>query len=658
MHFLKKNRLKRISLIFILFLLVGTVTTVAYADAAPVIPLNHGGTRMTARITNYSGDDTNPPSDLIDWPASAGYPTVHNKVGGSGTFADPITVAINSKNGPNGDVPHGPFTIGEKFYLPVLHLYFVAEDSCNIDIAYNICTDHGSDKDDNTQLHMDLFNGDSDNRSGLLACELSYGGETDVIANAGEGYPMPEGYPNGTSLFDSASGTCVGAALWHKYQNWTVGASTSSPTPTGNTNEGNSPLKVDDSVTGTEAAQFDYHGDGWHHCQDCDYDNVGFYHDSNSWDSTPGDYVQITFTGTQIKLYGVKGTHHGIANFSLDAGAEVQEDFYAPAEAGSQLIYISPTLDPSQQHTLKVTVTGQQNADAATSHINPDYVEIASNTTTGTLPTGGVSGTPYSTAQTGKDAFDLTASDSHWTSLWRDDFGSNSVDTSKWTIRSYPAGFVNHELECYRTDSGHVSIAGSGAESHLVLKADQSNESGCSYISGRLDTQGKYEVPAPTSGKPMRIEASMQLPAGGNGIWPAFWMLGHNIDSVGWPNCGEIDIMESSGLRNMSAATIQATVHGLNNNSDGGRETLESGTFSDGYHLIGMDWYTDHIDFFVDGHMYKTVSTASRGGDAVFHQPFFIILNFAVGGDWPGNPDGTTFPQQMNVKFVRVYQHR
>ena len=98
-------------------------------------------------------------------------------------------------------------------------------------------------------------------------------------------------------------------------------------------------------------------------------------------------------------------------------------------------------------------------------------------------------------------------------------------------------------------------------------------------------------------------------------------------------------------------------MHGLNNDSDNGREMLDSGTFSAGYHLIGMDWYTDHIDFFVDGHMYKTVSTSSLGGDTVFNQPFFIILNFAVGGDWPGNPDGTTFPQQMNVKFVRVYQH-
>jgi len=546
-----------ISFISLLFLLAGTIVTSAHADSAPVIPLDHRGTKMTARITNYSGDDTNPPSDLIDWPANAGYPTVHNKVGGSGTFADPITVAINSKNGPNGDVPHGPFTIGEKFYLPVLHLYFVAEDSCNIDIAYNICTDHGSDKDDNTQLHMDLFNGNSENRSGLLACELSYGGETDVIANAGDGYPMPDGYPNGTSLFASTSGTCVGAALWHTYQNWTVSTDTHSPSPTANTNEGSNQLKVDNSVTGTGLDQFDYHGDGWHHCQECDYEGADFYNGSNSWDSTPGDYVQITFTGVQIKFYGVKGTHHGIANFSLDAGAEVPLDLYASAEAGSQLIYTSPTLDPNQQHTLKVTVTGQQNADAVTSHINPDYVEIISGTdssmtpgtNTGTLPTGGNSGTPrtYSTTQTGKDAFDLTTSDSQWRSVWKDDFDSGSIDTSKWTIRNYPAGFVNNELECYRTDSRHVFTTGSGADSHLELQADRSNESGCSYISGRLDTQGKYEVPTPRSGKPMRIEASMQLPAGGNGIWPAFWILGHNIDSVGWPNCGEIDIMENSG---------------------------------------------------------------------------------------------------------------
>lgn len=117
MYILKQHAFKIASSVFIVLILASTIITIklfsAQADSSTVIPLDHGGTEVTARTTNYSGDDTNPPSDAIDWPANAGYPTVHNTVGGSGTFADPITVAINSKNGPDGDVPDGPYQIGE-----------------------------------------------------------------------------------------------------------------------------------------------------------------------------------------------------------------------------------------------------------------------------------------------------------------------------------------------------------------------------------------------------------------------------------------------------------------------------------------------------------------------------------------------------------------
>ena len=410
MYILKQHAFKIASSVFIVLILASTIITIklfsAQADSSTVIPLDHGGTEVTARTTNYSGDDTNPPSDAIDWPANAGYPTVHNTVGGSGTFADPITVAINSKNGPDGDVPDGPYQIGEKFYVPRLHLYFVVEDSCNIDIDFSDCTNNGSDKDNSTQLHMDLFNGDSSDGNALQSCETSYGGDTQVIANAGDGYPMPDQYPNGTSLFNSAN-QCIGATLWNQYSGWTVGTSDTqssstpttttpasptsttttpasptsttttpaSPTPTTTTSNLNNtvvllptPTDIDDSVQGTDLNQFHYVGSGWHHCQDCDTNNVGFYNNSNSWDSTAGNYVSIKFTGIQIKFYGVVGTHHGIGAFSLDGGAKTDVDFYAPTEAGNTLLYTSPTLTAGQ-HTLKVTVTGRQNSNAITSHV-------------------------------------------------------------------------------------------------------------------------------------------------------------------------------------------------------------------------------------------------------------------------------------------------
>ncbi len=108
----------------------------------------------------------------------------------------------------------------------------------------------------------------------------------------------------------------------------------------------------------------------------------------------------------------------------------------------------------------------------------------------------------------------------------------------------------------------------------------------------------------------------------------------------------------------LTMSTIQGTVHGLNNASGAQQETLPSGKFSDGYHLIAMDWYTDHIVFSVDGHAASSIDTTQLGGDQVFNQPFFIVLNLAVGGGWPGNANSSTpFPQQMNVAFVHVYQH-
>jgi beta-glucanase (GH16 family) len=666
MHILKKKRIQSIHILAIILLILSGITAtkflMAHANSSNSVSLQAGETAVTGEITNYSGNDGGsngvfPPSTAIDWPADAGYPTVHNAVGGTGTFDDPITVAINSKYGSSGDVPNSSaYHIGEKFYIPRLHLYFVAEDSCNVDIDSAACTGNGSMQDNSTALHMDLFDGNITDPSlftNQQNCETSFGGNVSVIANASPGYPMPDQYPQGTSLF-VAPDNCIGSTLWDTYSGWTIAdGTTGSATPTGSVTSTNSTntLDVDDSVQGSDQNQFNYSGDGWQHCQNCDYQSVGFSDGSNSWDTTAGDSVSVTFTGTQIKFYGVVGPAHGYGQVSIDGGSAEQIDFYAPAEAGNTLLYTSPILSAGQ-HTFKLTVMGSQNEASTGGYVNPDRVEI----TTGDTSTSSTS-TLVTNPGTSKDALDPTASDVNWKMVWNDDFTGPTIDTSKWTVRDYPAGQFNNEQECYKDDGTHVRIDGTGASSHLVLEADQqSGDSSCPYISGRLDTQGKYAVQPPTSGKPVRVEASIQLPVGGNGIWPAFWMLGQNIDSVGWPDCGEIDIMENVPALTMS--TIQSTVHGLNNASSDQQETLPGGTFSDGYHLIAMDWYTDHIVFSVDGHETSSIDTTQLGGDQVFDQPFYILLNLAVGGDWPGNADSSTpFPQQMNVAFVRVYQH-
>jgi beta-glucanase (GH16 family) len=661
MRISRKNwfRIGRVALL--LLVIAGTITTIKIistrADASTIIPLNHGGTKISARTTNYSGNDgnVNPPSTAINWPKSDGFPTVHNAVGGTGTFANPITVAINSVNGSsNGTDPHGPYKIGEIFYVPRLHLYFVAEDSCNIDAAA-FCSEN--DRDDGTQIHLDFFNGNTNNlQDKLLQCELSYGGNTEVIANPGDGYPMPEGYPQGTSLFTSG-GQCVGADLWNKYSSWTIGSADSSsqdsntPTPSPSVNEnGTQTLDVDDSVEGSGKNQFNYSGSGWKHCQQCDEIHSGLFNESNSWDKTPGDSVTVTFTGTQIKFYGVTGPAHGIGTISLDNGDEQEVDFYGDARTGNTLLYTSPILD-SGEHTLTIKVTGRKHDNATWNGINPDRVQILSGTassSTATPPPG------QSFVVDPGNTSDPTASDSSWKNVWDEDFTTGRVDKSSWTVQNYDSGAFNNEQQCYKDDGEHTRVE----NGHLVLEAEPQGGA-CPYISGRLDTQNKYLVQPPKSGKPVRVEASIQLPQNGNGVWPAFWMLGANISSVKWPNCGEIDILENAGLRRMSAGTVQATVHGLNDQTGYGIYNLPNGaSFSGGYHIFAMDWYTDHISFSVDGHEYKSVETASLGGDQVFNQPYFIILNLAIGGNWPGNADSSTpFPQQMNVDFVRVYEH-
>ncbi len=170
-----------------------------------------------------------------------------------------------------------------------------------------------------------------------------------------------------------------------------------------------------------------------------------------------------------------------------------------------------------------------------------------------------------------------------------------------------------------------------------------------------MKTQGKYEV---EYGK---IEARIKLPEG-QGMWPAFWMLGTDIDRVDWPQCGEVDIMENIGRE---PSINHGTVHGPGYSDGNGISasfTLPAGErYAGDFHVFSIEWSQQEIQFFVDGHSYQTVTPASvpAGAAWVFHHPFFLLLNVAVGGSWPGSPDATTiFPQKMLVDYVRVYQQR
>lgn len=258
-------------------------------------------------------------------------------------------------------------------------------------------------------------------------------------------------------------------------------------------------------------------------------------------------------------------------------------------------------------------------------------------------------------------SFSLSAFAQRSILIWSDDFtGAANIapDPAKWgyDIGVGSDGWGNQELEYYTSRTQNAFLDGAG---HLVIKASKETYTGNDgitrgYTSARLLTKGKFET---TYGK---IEARMKIPYG-QGIWPAFWMLGADIDQpqVGWPKCGEIDIMENIGREPF---TVHGTLHGPGYSGGNGLSSSYSlpnnQRFSDDFHLYAVEWDVRVMQFYVDGILYKTISTVDlpAGSSWVFHHPFFLILNVAVGGGWPGNPDlSTIFPQVMMVDYVRVY---
>ncbi len=240
-----------------------------------------------------------------------------------------------------------------------------------------------------------------------------------------------------------------------------------------------------------------------------------------------------------------------------------------------------------------------------------------------------------------------------WHLIWNDEFNGpvdSLPDSLKWADDlGNNAGWGNHELESYTSLPENAHMDGRG---NLVIHVE-SGPSG--YSSARLKTQGLFTV------QYGRIEARIKLPSG-QGIWPAFWMLGANITAIGWPQCGEIDIMENKGRE---PSSIHGTVHGPGYSGSNGitsAYTLPGGrTFADDFHTFAVQWSPSSITFYVDGVSYETVMAATIGETAqwVFNNPFFLLLNVAVGGDFAGQPNATTqFPQNMLVDYVRVYQQQ
>lgn len=242
-----------------------------------------------------------------------------------------------------------------------------------------------------------------------------------------------------------------------------------------------------------------------------------------------------------------------------------------------------------------------------------------------------------------------------WTLSFQDDFdGPAGAEPSRenWARNVGGGGFGNNELQSYTDGNANAFFDGKG---NLVIEAREESITGSDgiargYSSARLLTKGRFSQ---TYGK---FEARIKL-ARGQGIWPAFWMLAESFDNIGWPECGEIDIIESVGP---IAQTVYGTLHGPG--YSGGHAAQGSypvrQSLADGFHVYAVEWEPDEIRWLFDGICYSTVTKQDVAPNAwPFDAPFYMVLNLAVGGDWPGSPDATTiFPQRLVVDYVRVYR--
>jgi beta-glucanase (GH16 family) len=262
-------------------------------------------------------------------------------------------------------------------------------------------------------------------------------------------------------------------------------------------------------------------------------------------------------------------------------------------------------------------------------------------------------------AETNSAPPQMIESTNGWKLIWHDEFDGPAgagIDTNKWTAETGPAR-ANQEWEFYTNDRTNAVLDGHGCLDIIALKwptnTFKTRVGDGEYSSARFNTRKKFSV------KYGRIEARFKIPAG-HGMWPAFWMMGDNIGKAGWPAGGEIDIMENIGKE---PDTVHGTMHGPGYSGSQGPSGLfrlkNQERFADNFHVFAVEWETNEIRWYVDGQFYerRTPADLPAGKKWVYDHPFFLLLNLAIGGGWPGYPDETTkFPVVMAVDYVRVYQ--
>jgi beta-glucanase (GH16 family) len=359
-------------------------------------------------------------------------------------------------------------------------------------------------------------------------------------------------------------------------------------------------------------------------------------------------------TAALLSVFLVACSGPGLVESRPEAGAG------APASAGSAGSAGSPSAAGAPSYAAGGSPSSAGGGSAGAAASTP-IVPGSAGTSSAGAGSAGAGGANTATLPPTDPPAGGMPNNSAWSLVWSDDFNAadgTAPDASKWQRATGGDGWGNQELEYYTSDNANsvqrggnlvVTATAEGAGAHSCWNG------ACQFTSARLLTSGKF------SAAYGRVEARIKVPTG-KGVWPAFWMLGDNIGdpSIGWPTCGEIDIMETIGS---DSATLHGSLHGPGY-SGGSPLTavtkLPSGAkLSDDFHLFAVEWAPDSVKFFLDDALYETRTPADipAGTKWVYNHPFFIILNVAVGGQWPGSPDQSTpLPAQMLVDYVRVYK--
>lgn len=323
------------------------------------------------------------------------------------------------------------------------------------------------------------------------------------------------------------------------------------------------------------------------------------------------------------------------------------------ARHGSDLVQASQTLVFAANETTKtitVNVIGDDIKEG-----NDDFKVILSTATNGVIIKGignGVIENDDTRVDFTNAGYDAPTSYPGYALAWADEFNGTALNLTDWSFENGDGcpsicGWGNNELEYYTSRPENLFFQ----DGKMIIEARKENFSGKNYTSSKILTRGKKIF------KYGRFDIRAKLPKG-KGIWPAFWLLPQNNVFGGWPKSGEIDLMEMIGHE---ANRSYGTLHfgpGPGSTQLGRNYTLPSGVFNDEFHVFSLEWKENQIKWFIDGNLFSTYTNADVGSNTwPFNEDFFMIMNLAVGGNWPGNPDATTYlPQWLIVDYIRVYQ--